>query len=69
MTQTIGSNVGQIRAEAIEAARNNQPPLQACRYPFGSPGGLLWMQEFTKEINRLQRNDRRARAADQGDAP
>lgn len=67
MTDTIIS-IDKIRAEAIDAARRNEPPLQACRYPFGSPGGRLWMLEFTKEINRLQRDDRRARLADPGDA-
>lgn len=60
--------IDKIRAEAIAAARKNEAPLQACLYPLGSAGARLWMLEYVKEVNRLQRNDRRERLAGEGDA-
>ncbi len=55
MTEASITSIDRIRKEAQDAARANESPTAACRYPFGSAGARLWMIEYAKETNRLQR--------------
>lgn len=49
------TSIDTIRADARKAAEGGHSPLEACRYPFGSPGAKLWMLEYSKTVNRLHR--------------
>lgn len=51
-------SIDRIRQEAIRAADKNEAPVQACRYPLGSPAARLWMAEYVKQINRLSQQQR-----------